>query len=107
MHFRPIFTDPFGLIRSAGKRTRRGETERRQRAAPVDRPAAGGQDGVMALLPSGALPVVAAPMAGGPTTPGLVVAAARAGALGFLATGYRTPDQLTADLAAVRAQTDS
>jgi nitronate monooxygenase len=47
-------------------------------------------------------PVVAAPMAGGPTTPALVAAAGRAGALGFLAAGYRTPDDLAAQIAAVR-----
>ena len=34
--------------------------------------------------------IVVAPMAGGPTTTGLVIAAARAGALGFLAAGYKT-----------------
>ena len=35
--------------------------------------------------------IVVAPMAGGPSTTELVVAAARAGALGFLAAGYRGP----------------
>jgi nitronate monooxygenase len=49
------------------------------------------------------LPLVAAPMAGGPTTPALVTAAARAGGLGFLAAGYRTPDALAEQIAAVRA----
>lgn len=49
------------------------------------------------------LPVVAAPMAGGPTTPTLVIAAARAGALGFLAAGYKTPDAVRSEIAAVRA----
>jgi len=34
------------------------------------------------------LPVLAAPMAGGPTTPALVTAAAEVGSLGFLAGGY-------------------
>ncbi|MET7402397.1 nitronate monooxygenase [Dactylosporangium sp. NPDC005572] len=48
------------------------------------------------------LPLVAAPMAGGATTPALVTAAARAGALGFLAAGYRTPEDLAAQIAAVR-----
>ena len=48
-------------------------------------------------------PLVAAPMAGGPTTPALVTAAARAGGLGFLAAGYRTPDALAEQIAAVRA----
>jgi nitronate monooxygenase len=36
-------------------------------------------------------PVLVAPMAGGPSTPELVIAAAGAGALGFLAAGYKTP----------------
>jgi nitronate monooxygenase len=51
------------------------------------------------------LPVLAAPMAGGASTPALVVAAARAGGLGFLAAGYKTPDQLAGQIAAVRGQT--
>lgn len=50
------------------------------------------------------LPVVAAPMAGGPSTPELVIAAAEAGGLGFLAGGYRTPEQLAAQISAVSAQ---
>src|SRR5204862_3061643 len=48
-------------------------------------------------------PVVAAPMAGGPTTPELVLAAAGAGSLGFLAGGYLTADALGEQLAQVRA----
>lgn len=48
-------------------------------------------------------PVVAAPMAGGPSTPELVVAAARAGGLGQLAAGYLPPDRVAADIDAVRA----
>jgi NAD(P)H-dependent flavin oxidoreductase YrpB (nitropropane dioxygenase family) len=51
------------------------------------------------------LPVLAAPMAGGPTTAALVTAAARAGSLGFLAAGYKTPDQLAGQIAEVRGQT--
>jgi nitronate monooxygenase len=50
-------------------------------------------------------PVVAAPMAGGPTTPELVVAAAGAGSLGFVAGGYLTADGLGEQLARVRAGT--
>jgi nitronate monooxygenase len=42
-------------------------------------------------------------MAGGPTTPGLVIAASRAGALGFLAGGYLGPDALAGQVAAVQA----
>ncbi len=53
-----------------------------------------------------ALPVLAAPMAGGPTTVDLVLAAARAGGLGFLAAGYQTAEQLSAEIAAVRVETD-
>jgi nitronate monooxygenase len=49
--------------------------------------------------------IVVAPMAGGPTTTGLVIAAARAGALGFLAAGYKTPAAMAAEIAAVRAAT--
>lgn len=48
-------------------------------------------------------PVLAAPMAGGPSTPDLVRAAAQAGGLGFLAGGYKTPDALAAQLDEVRA----
>ena len=49
--------------------------------------------------------IVVAPMAGGPTTAGLVIAAGRAGALGFLAAGYKTPDAMAAEITAVRAAT--
>ena len=48
-------------------------------------------------------PVIVAPMAGGPSTPELVVAAARAGAVGFLAAGYKTPAAMAAEITAVRA----
>jgi NAD(P)H-dependent flavin oxidoreductase YrpB (nitropropane dioxygenase family) len=48
-------------------------------------------------------PVVAAPMAGGPSTPDLALAAARGGGLGFLAGGYKTPETLTSEITKVRA----
>ena len=48
------------------------------------------------------VPIVGAPMAGGPSTPGLVAAVVNAGGLGFLAAGYLTPEKLAADIAAVR-----
>jgi nitronate monooxygenase len=48
-------------------------------------------------------PLVVAPMAGGPSTSDLVIAAAGAGALGFLAAGYKTPAAMAAEIAAVRA----
>lgn len=53
------------------------------------------------------LPVLAAPMAGGPTTPDLVAAAADAGSFGFLAAGYRSAADLQAQLHAVRSRTDA
>jgi nitronate monooxygenase len=54
------------------------------------------------LLPR---PIAVAPMAGGPSTTDLVIAATRAGALGFLAAGYKTPAAMAAEIAAVRAAT--
>ncbi len=51
------------------------------------------------------LPVVGAPMGGGPTTPALVAAVSEAGGLGSLAGGYLSPDRLRADIAAVRGLT--
>jgi nitronate monooxygenase len=50
-------------------------------------------------------PVVVAPMAGGPSTAGLVIAVSAAGALGFLAAGYKTAAALRAEMDAVRAGT--
>jgi nitronate monooxygenase len=50
-------------------------------------------------------PIVQAPMAGGPSTPKLAAAVSDAGALGFVAAGYRTPDALAAELDATRALT--
>jgi nitronate monooxygenase len=47
-------------------------------------------------------PVMAAPMAGGPTTPELVLAAAGAGSVGFLAGGYLSPAELSDQLDRVR-----
>jgi nitronate monooxygenase len=48
-------------------------------------------------------PVVVAPMAGGPSTPELVIAASAAGTLGFLAAGYKTAEAMRAEMAAVEA----
>jgi nitronate monooxygenase len=48
------------------------------------------------------VPILAAPMAGGPSTPALVTAGAEAGGIGFLAAGYKTPDALAEQIAAVR-----
>jgi nitronate monooxygenase len=48
------------------------------------------------------LPVLAAPMAGGPTTPRLVTEAARTGGMGFLAGGYKTSEALAAEIKQVQ-----
>jgi nitronate monooxygenase len=51
-------------------------------------------------------PVVAAPMAGGPSTPAFVSAAADAGSLGFVAAGYLTAEALRDQIREVRTGTD-
>ncbi|ORA27331.1 nitronate monooxygenase [Mycobacterium aquaticum] len=48
------------------------------------------------------IPVIAAPMAGGPTTAAMVIAAHSAGSFGFLAAGYKTPEAVEAELRTVR-----
>jgi nitronate monooxygenase len=58
------------------------------------------------LLSALPLPIVGAPMAGGPTTPALAAAVSSAGGLGFLGAGYKTVDALREDIAATRALTD-
>jgi nitronate monooxygenase len=52
-------------------------------------------------------PVLAAPMSGGATTPGLVAAAAGVGSLGILAGGYLTATALGEQIAATAAATDT
>ena len=54
---------------------------------------------VLSALP---LPIVQAPMAGGPSTPQLAGAVSRAGALGFLAAGYLSPERVRADIETLR-----
>jgi nitronate monooxygenase len=51
------------------------------------------------------LPIVQAPLAGGASTPALTAAVVEAGAFGFVAAGYKTPDALREDLRATRALT--
>ena len=57
------------------------------------------------VLSSLTLPIVQAPMAGGPSTPALAAAVGDAGGLGFLAAGYKTPDAVAQDIATLRAAT--
>lgn len=60
----------------------------------------------MSLLHDLEAPVVGAPMAGGVSVPPLVAAVSEAGGLGMLPAGYRTPEQLAADLVDVQDLTD-
>jgi len=53
------------------------------------------------------IPIVQAPLAGGPSTPALTAAVVEAGAFGFLAAGYKTSDAVREDIAAARALTSS
>ena len=52
-----------------------------------------------------AVPIVGAPMAGGPGSPALAAAVSNAGGLGFIAAGYLTADEFADDIAAARAAT--
>ncbi|MGB3485052.1 MAG: nitronate monooxygenase [Mycobacterium sp.] len=49
------------------------------------------------------IPMIAAPMAGGGTTTAMVLAAAHAGGMGFLAGGYKSPELLDREIQTVRA----
>jgi nitronate monooxygenase len=49
------------------------------------------------------LPVIGAPMAGGPSTAALAAAVSDAGGLGFLAAGYKNADAVATEVAALRA----
>jgi nitronate monooxygenase len=53
------------------------------------------------------VPIVGAPMAGGPSTPELAAAVSNAGGLGFLAGGYKTREALAVDIARTRELTDA
>jgi nitronate monooxygenase len=51
------------------------------------------------------VPIIGAPMAGGPSTPALAAAVSTAGGLGFVAAGYLTAVRLADDIEAARALT--
>ncbi|MHA6668472.1 nitronate monooxygenase [Homoserinimonas sp. A447] len=51
------------------------------------------------------LPVLAAPMAGGPTTPAMAIAASAAGSFGFVAAGYKSADAVADEIRTVRETT--
>jgi nitronate monooxygenase len=50
------------------------------------------------------IPLIAAPMSGGPTTPAMVSAATQAGGLGLLAAGYKTVDAIESEIKSVRSE---
>lgn len=52
------------------------------------------------------LPIIQAPMAGGPTTPELVAAVSNAGALGSLGAGYMTPQAIQESIRAIKRYTN-
>jgi nitronate monooxygenase len=58
-----------------------------------------------AILETLAIPIVLAPLAGGPATPELTAAACDAGGLGFVASGYLSAEQTATALARTRAST--
>src|ERR1022692_5259969 len=57
------------------------------------------------ILDELAVPIVLAPLAGGPSTPQLAAAVSAAGGLGFLGAGYLTPMALADRLGQTRALT--
>ena len=57
------------------------------------------------MLESLAIPIVQAPMAGGPSTPALAAAVSEAGALGFVAAGYKTAAAMGSDIEQTRSRT--
>lgn len=50
------------------------------------------------------VPLVQAPMAGGPTSPALAIAVSRAGGLGMLAAGYKTVEEMGREIEVVRSR---
>jgi len=60
----------------------------------------------LTVLDGLSVPVVQAPMAGGPSTPELAAAVNRGGGLGFVAAGYLTPERLREQLQRTAALTE-
>jgi nitronate monooxygenase len=70
------------------------------------RRAASWRDTALTRLLGIEVPIVLAPMAGGPSTPALVAAVSGAGGLGTLGLGYLEPDAIGHQVTAVRSGTD-
>jgi nitronate monooxygenase len=62
---------------------------------------------VRTVLHLSEVPIIQAPMAGGPSTPELTAAVSQAGGYGFIAAGYLSADQLRETITATRKLTDS
>jgi nitronate monooxygenase len=58
------------------------------------------------ILDDLSVPIILAPLAGGPSTPQLTAAVNRAGGLGFLASGYLSAAALRLRIAETRALTE-
>lgn len=56
--------------------------------------------------PETPLPIVGAPLSGGPSTPALAAAVSAAGGLGFVAAGYKSAADVAGEIEAVRRETD-
>lgn len=63
-----------------------------------------GKETLVTILIPTPRPIVAAPMAGGPTTVALVLAVAEAGSFPFLAGGYKTAEALHAEIQQLQAK---
>src|SRR4051794_1475375 len=66
----------------------------------------GGAEDARIVLKELRVPIVQAPMAGGPSTPALAAAVSQSGGLGFVAAGYKSADAMAADLEETRSQTE-
>ena len=84
------------------RRSSRPVRPARRRLVAVD-----GREMTPTNLLNTALPLAAAPMAGGGTTTALARAAVEAGAFAFLAAGYKTPEAVEAEIAALRPAGDA
>jgi nitronate monooxygenase len=58
------------------------------------------------MLQLSELPIIQAPMAGGPSTPALAAGVIKAGGFGFVAAGYLTVDELRQMTATTRSLAD-
>jgi nitronate monooxygenase len=82
------------------------QARRARRATPMRPDTQGASGGRAVILDDLEIPIVLAPLAGGPATVELAAAVCDAGGLGFLAAGYRTAADVREQVAALRAGGD-